>query len=63
MSKNKNNYSLYFVIITVITVALILISNVSSIKLFSIGSIILPTSALLFPFTYIIGDIVAEVYG
>lgn len=63
MKKIKNYYSIYFVIITVITVALILISNVSSIKLFSLGSIILPSSALLFPFTYIIGDIVAEVYG
>ena len=63
MKKNKNTYSIYFVIITVITVALILISNVSSIKLFSLWKIILPSSALLFPFTYIIGDIVAEVYG
>ena len=63
MKKNKNTYSIYFVIITVITVALILIYNVSSIKLFSLWKIILPSSALLFPFTYIIGDIVAEVYG
>ncbi len=63
MKKNKNGYSVYFVTITAITVALILISNVSSIKLFSLGNVILPSSALLFPFTYIIGDIVAEVYG
>jgi len=63
MKKNKNTYSVYFVVITVITVALILISNVSSIKLFSLWKIVLPSSALLFPFTYIVGDIVAEVYG
>ncbi|MBQ6323780.1 MAG: queuosine precursor transporter [Bacilli bacterium] len=59
----KEKYSLYFVLITVMSTVLLLISNTTSIKLFSIGKIVLPTSALLFPITYIIGDIIAEVYG
>ena len=63
MKKKEELYTKYFVLITAISTALILISNVSSIKLFKIGSIVLPSSALLFPITYVIGDIVAEVYG
>ena len=57
------SYSKYFVIISAISIASILISNITSTKLFSIGSIVLPSSALLFPITYIVGDIIAEVYG
>ena len=67
--KKKNNkifkeaYSLYFVLITVTSIVLLLISNITSTKIFSIWKILLPTSALLFPLTYIIGDVIAEVYG
>jgi len=59
----KGIYSKYFVIICAISVSTLLISNVASVKLFSVGSIVLPASALLFPITYIVGDIIAEVYG
>lgn len=56
-------YSKYFIIIAAISIASLLISNITSVKLFSLGSIVLPSSALLFPITYIVGDIIAEVYG
>lgn len=61
--KQTNTFSKHFVIISSISIASILISNITSTKLFNIGNIILPSSALLFPITYIIGDIIAEVYG
>lgn len=62
--KTKNEvYSKIFIILAAISVATILISNISSVKLFSLGKIILPTSAMLFPITYILGDVFAEVYG
>ena len=62
--KRKNElYSKIFIILTAISVASILISNICSVKLFSLGNIILPSSALLFPITYILGDVFAEVYG
>lgn len=66
-NKGKRNvidkYSIYFLVTAVTSVALLLISNITAVKLFQVGSIILPTSALLFPLTYIIGDVIAEVYG
>ena len=61
--KNNKNYSKYFVIVCAISIASILISNITAVKIFSVGGIILPTSALLFPITYILGDVIAEVYG
>ena len=62
--KQKNqSYSKYFVIITALSIAIILTSNVTAGKLINIWKFILPSSVILFPISYIIGDIVAEVYG
>ena len=44
-------------------VALLLISNIAATKLLEIGPFIMDGGAILFPFTYIIGDVLAEVYG
>ena len=64
MRKKTNlEYSKYFLIVLSISIASILISNVTSIKVFSIGKIMLPASALFFPITYIFGYVIAEVYG
>ena len=56
-------YSKHFLIILAIAITTLLVSNITSIKIISIGKIILPSSALLFPITYILGDVIAEVYG
>ena len=59
----QKQFSKLFVIISIISVATMLISNITATKLFEIKSVILPCSALLFPITYIIGDVIAEIYG
>ena len=61
--KDKENYSKHFLIILAIAITTLLVSNITSIKIISIGKIMLPSSALLFPITYILGDVIAEVYG
>ena len=58
----KERYSKYFVIIAAISIATLLISNITSVKVFSVWKIVLPSSALLYPLTYIGGDIIAELY-
>lgn len=60
---DNEGYSKCFLIILSISIATVLISNIASIKIISIGKIVLPSSALLFPITYILGDVIAEVYG
>lgn len=61
--EKKNKVTYLFLILCVISVTTILISNICSVKLFSIGKYVLPTSALLFPISYILGDVFTEVYG
>lgn len=50
---------------TVIAVfcGLLLISNVAAVKPIEIGSLIFDGGAILFPLTYVLGDVLAEVYG
>ena len=53
----------YFSIISTLFVATIMISNTVAAKLFSLGPLIFTGGVLIFPITYIFGDILTEVYG
>ena len=53
------NYDL----IVVLFCGLLLISNIGATKLIQFGPIITDGGALLFPMTYILGDVLSEVYG
>jgi uncharacterized integral membrane protein (TIGR00697 family) len=53
----------YFIVISIFFVATIMISNTVATKLFSIGPLIFTGGVLIFPITYIFGDILTEVYG
>lgn len=43
--------------------ALLLISNIAATKLIAVGPLIMDGGAFLFPLTYVLGDVLAEVYG
>jgi queuosine precursor transporter len=49
--------------ITAVFVASLLISNIIAVKLVSIGPFYLPAAVLIFPVSYIFGDVLTEVYG
>lgn len=53
----------YLVIIGSLFVATLLISNIAAQKLIPVGPFIFTGGVLLFPFTYIFGDVLTEVYG
>lgn len=53
----------YLDIITAFFVAVLLISNVASTKIVQLGALTFDGGTLLFPFAYIFGDILTEVYG
>ncbi len=53
----------YFVYIAVIFVSVLLISNVASTKIVSLWAFDFDGGTLLFPLSYIFGDILTEVYG
>jgi len=58
----KVSTSLYPSLVAIF-VALLLISNVGAVKLISFGPLITDGGAFLFPLVYIVGDVLAEVYG
>jgi uncharacterized integral membrane protein (TIGR00697 family) len=53
----------YFSFITAIFVTVLVISNIIAVKLISIWGLVLPAAVILFPISYIFGDILTEVYG
>jgi uncharacterized integral membrane protein (TIGR00697 family) len=53
----------YFTLITGLFVAVVLISNVASSKWLHLGPFVFDGGTILFPLSYIFGDILTEVYG
>ncbi|WP_124054724.1 queuosine precursor transporter [Arcanobacterium ihumii] len=52
-----------FDVFAVCFVAFLLLSNIGATKLISAGPLIFDGGAILFPLTYVIGDVLSEVYG
>ena len=52
-----------FPIIAAVFVALLLLSNISAVKLIEFGLLITDGGLFLFPLVYIVGDVLTEVYG
>ncbi len=57
----KHSFRLTF--ISTIFVACLLTANIIGSKIFTLGTIALPAAVIVFPFLYIIGNILTEVYG
>ena len=56
-------YSYRFVFITALFVTCLLTANIIASKLVDFGPFTLPAAVIIFPFSYIFGDILTEVYG
>lgn len=50
-------------IIAALFVTCLLTANIVGVKMFSLGFVSLPAAVILFPLSYIIGDVLTEVYG
>lgn len=60
---SEQKFSSLFLFTACLFVTCLLISNIIAGKLIHIGGIVLPAAVMLFPLTYIFGDILTEVYG
>ncbi len=63
LKKEQQVYSSIFLFISVIFISCILISNILASKIISIFGISMTGGVLVFPITYILGDVITEVYG
>ncbi|MTK52689.1 queuosine precursor transporter [Paludibacter sp.] len=59
----KQNISPLYLLLTVVFTTCLLISNLVASKIVVIASVALPVGIFLFPITYIINDVIAEVWG
>ena len=59
----ENKYSARFVVVTGIFITCLIISNIIAVKIISVGGRNLPAAIIIFPISYIFGDILTEVYG
>jgi len=59
----KMNVSHRFVIVAALFVTCLLTANIIAVKVISLGPFILPAAIIIFPLSYIFGDILTEVYG
>ena len=58
----QHQYSIYD-IFAVLFVTTLLVSNIVSVKIVSVGWLTFDAGTVLFPLAYIVGDIITEVYG
>ena len=64
LSQNNAGYlKSYYPILAAIFCSLLLISNIGAVKFIDFGPIKTDGGAFLFPLTYILGDVLTEVYG
>jgi queuosine precursor transporter len=59
----KDNYSPCFVGIVAMFVTCLITANITAVKLMDIRGFILPAGIIIFPLSYLFGDILTEVYG
>ncbi len=59
----KENYSEIFLFISILFITCILVSNILASKIINIFGISMTGGVLVFPITYIIGDVLTEIYG
>jgi uncharacterized integral membrane protein (TIGR00697 family) len=52
-----------FVVLTALFVTCLITANVVAVKVVSLGALLVPAAIFVFPFSYIFGDVLTEVYG
>jgi uncharacterized integral membrane protein (TIGR00697 family) len=57
------NVSHRFVIVTAIFITCLITANIIAVKIIALGPVFLPAAIIIFPISYIFGDILTEVYG
>src|SRR3990170_2608188 len=49
--------------VTAIFVTCLITANIIAVKLIDVGGLILPAAVIIFPVSYMVGDVLTEVYG
>ncbi|MDY6917668.1 MAG: queuosine precursor transporter [Chloroflexota bacterium] len=52
-----------FLVVAGVFITCLIVANIIAVKLISVGGLVLPAAIIIFPVSYIFGDILTEVYG
>lgn len=56
-------HSNWFLLVAALFVTSLIVSNIIAVKLIDVAGMILPAAIIIFPVSYILGDVLTEVYG
>lgn len=59
----EQRYSHRFVAVVAVFVTCLITANITAVKLLDIGGVVMDAGTLIFPVSYIFGDVLTEVYG
>src|SRR4030043_1078766 len=59
----RGRYSHWFLLVASIFIACLIASNIIAVKLVNVFGLVLPAAILIFPMSYVFGDVLTEVYG
>jgi uncharacterized integral membrane protein (TIGR00697 family) len=62
-ASHREGYSLAFVVVVALFVTALITANITAVKLLGVFGFVLPAGVLVFPVSYICGDVLTEVYG
>ncbi|RMG45616.1 MAG: VUT family protein [Acidobacteria bacterium] len=59
----RASYSIWFVLLVAIFITCLITANIIAVKLVDLMGLTLPAGIVVFPISYIVGDVLTEVYG
>jgi hypothetical protein len=62
-ARSDIKYSGWFVVVTAVFITTLIIANIIAVKLVTVAGLLLPAGTIIFPISYICGDVLTEVYG
>lgn len=60
---SAQKYSTYFLITAAVFITALLTANLVAVKLVDLFGLVMPAGVIVFPISYIVGDVLTEVYG
>ena len=63
VNNTHTKYSHWFIVVVALFVTCLITANIIAVKLISIFGLVLPAAIIIFPISYVLGDVLTEVYG
>ena len=60
---SQGGYSPYFVVLVAVFITCLITANITAVKLVGVLGLAVPAAIIIFPISYIAGDVLTEVYG